>query len=173
MQPRKTSMPRSPRLPAIQVALSVLGIVAALWLAHELISLVALVLASLVLATGIHPLVRWLQSHSLPRGPAIFAVLLAIAFLAGGIFWFIGASLWSESNQAWSHFQEYTDSLTAWLQQLHERLPQLPNAEGVLTSIQEQLSRIGDYLLQTCRRRSKTGFLAGAKPDRYSEAVMG
>ncbi len=96
-------MPRSILTLAIQIALAVIGILAALWLANKLFTLIALLLVAIVLATGIHPIVTWLQAHRFPRWLAILSVLLTIVIVALGIFFFVGNSLWTQSNQALDH----------------------------------------------------------------------
>lgn len=142
-------MTRSPRSTGIQIALSILGILAAIWLATKLFALVALLLVALVLATGVHPIVEWIHRKALPRWLAILSVLLTIVLIAVAIFYFVASALWNEGNQAWSNLPEYSDTLNEWLKQLHKQFPQLPSTQSILGSAREQLGKIGDYLWQT------------------------
>lgn len=62
----------------------VLGIVVAIWLVFELTSVLTIVLISLILATGLRPLVEWLYALHVPRPLALLLIYLAfVAALVG------------------------------------------------------------------------------------------
>lgn len=62
----------------------VLAVVAGVWLLFELTNVLMIVLISLILATGLRPLVEWLYSLHVPRPLAVLLIYLAfIAVLVG------------------------------------------------------------------------------------------
>ncbi len=142
-------MHRSIRATAIQIALAILGICAAIWLASKLFTLIALILVAIVLATGIHPIVGWLQARHFPRWLAILSILLAIIVIALGLFYFVGNSLWNEGHQALKKLPDSSEPVTNWMDGLHERFPQLPSTESLVSSVRDQFDKIGGYLVQT------------------------
>src|SRR5579884_119717 len=49
----------------------VVGLVAGIWLLYSLTNVLTIVLISLILATGLRPLVEWLYAHHVPRPLAV------------------------------------------------------------------------------------------------------
>lgn len=133
-----------------------LGLLIGLWLLFELRSIVALLLAALALATGIHPIVEWIHARRLPprgwqipRWLAILSVLLFIVIGAAALFYFLGATLWREATQFWDDLPGYADGLNDWVNELRKQFPQIPTAQELGAAAQEQIGRLGQYLWQT------------------------
>lgn len=147
---------RSPVANGVQIALATIGLLVALWLVMQLRSICVLLLMALVLATGIHPVVEWLQARRwppgnwrCPRAVAIGAVLLAVLAVALGLFYFLGSVAWHEGSQAWNDLPLYVDRAAGWLDQLRAQFPQIPSNHELGLSLQNHLGRAGNYFWQT------------------------
>jgi predicted PurR-regulated permease PerM len=139
-----------------RIALIVIGLVAALWLIVQLRSILILLLIAMVLASGIYPFVEWLHSRRLPpkgwrvpRSLAIFTTLLGIVLSALGLFYFLGAALWQEGQNAWTDLPSYLKSGRGWLDHLRQKFPQIPSNENLGVGLQNEMGRLGNDLWQT------------------------
>ncbi len=73
---------------ALRVTLVVLGLLALVWLATQLASVLVVVFAALILAAGVLGPARWLQAHGLPKVAAV-----ALTYLAVGVALVVGVLL--------------------------------------------------------------------------------
>ncbi len=140
----------------VRVGLALLGVLLALWFLIQVRSLVILLLVATTLATGIHPVVEWLQDHALPfkdrrlpRWIAILITLLAMVGAALGLFYFLGSVLWREGSEAWSDLPSYIDGLGGWLDSLRKQFPRLPATPDLAAMAQRQIGNVGAYLWHT------------------------
>lgn len=140
----------------VRVGLALLGVLLALWLVVQLRSLIVLLLVATTLATGIHPVVEWLEAHALPvkswrlpRWLAILLTLLVIVAGALGLFYFLGSVLWKEGWEASNDLPSYIDGLSGWLDSLRRQFPELPSTPDLAAMAQRQIGTIGPYLWQT------------------------
>ncbi|MDQ3546926.1 MAG: AI-2E family transporter, partial [Verrucomicrobiota bacterium] len=148
--------PRASLSVGVRVTLAVLGLLLALWLLTRLQGLVVLLLLSTTLATGVFPIVEWLEGRPLPpngwrlpRWIPIFCTLLAIVVAALGLFYFLGSVLWREGTQAWDDLPSYMDGLSGWLAGVREHFPQIPSTRQIALTAQKQIGLTGQYLWQT------------------------
>ncbi|MBA3607779.1 MAG: AI-2E family transporter [Chthoniobacterales bacterium] len=148
--------PRASLSVGVRVTLAALGLLLALWLFTRLQGLVVLLLLSTTLATGVFPIVEWLEGRALPpngwrlpRWIPIFCTLLAIVVVALGLFYFLGSVLWREGSQAWDDFPSYMDGLSGWLAGMREQFPQIPSTRQLALTAQKQIGLTGQYLWQT------------------------
>ncbi len=148
--------PRAAVSVGVRVGLALLGVLLALWFIVQLRSLVILLLVATTLATGIHPVVEWLQAHALtlndrrlPRWLAILITLLAIVLAALGLFYFLGSILWREGSEAWNDLPSYIDGLSGWLESLRKQFPQVPSTSDLAALAQREVGNAGAYLWQT------------------------
>lgn len=140
----------------VKVTLGAIGLLLALWLGARLQSLLVLLLLATTLATGIYPVVEWLETRTLPfrgwripRSLAILSTLLTAVAAVLGLFYFLGSVLWTESSQAWNDLPFYIDGLKDGLTYLREKFPAIPPTPELATRAQEQIGRVSDYLWQT------------------------
>lgn len=147
---------RSPVASGVRIALAVLGFLAVLWLAVQLRGIIVLLLISIVLATGIYPLIERMHTWRfppkgwrLPRWLVIFSVLLIIVIIASGLFYFLGSIFWKEATQAWGDLPSYTNHVSRWLDDLRKQFPQIPSEQSLLTAVKEQAGKAGQYVWQT------------------------
>lgn len=141
---------------AVRVALAVLGLLLALWLLVQLQGIVVLLLLATTLATGIFPVVEWLEGRALPpkgwhlpRWIPILATLLLIVGAALTLFYYLGSLLWREGTQAWDDLPVYLDGLNGWLAGMREQFPQIPSSRQLALTAQRQIGQTGQYLWQT------------------------
>lgn len=78
---------------AKRTVLLVLAIVVAVWLIFTLRSVLTIVLISLILATGLRPLVDWLYRHRMPRALAVLLIYLGFVVVLVGLGFLIVPSL--------------------------------------------------------------------------------
>ncbi len=148
--------PRAAVSVGVRVGLALLGLLLALWFLIQVRSLVVLLLVATTLATGIYPVVDWLQRNALPfrgwripRWLAILITLLAVVAAALGLSYFLGSVLWREGSEAWRDLPSSIDGLSGWLDSVRKQFPQLPLAPDLGTMAQRQIGNVGDYLWQT------------------------
>jgi predicted PurR-regulated permease PerM len=101
----------------------VVAAVALVWLWLHLWQLAMVVLIAIVVAIGLEPAVRWLETHGVSRSIASALVVTLLAATIAGFFWITGASL---ARQA----RELGGTLSGVRQQVEERVP--PALRGVV-----------------------------------------
>ncbi len=70
--------PAEPWALALRIVLAAVAIVGGLWLAYVLLGVLLKVLAAVILATGLQPLVRRLNNAGVPRGAAVLLIYLGL-----------------------------------------------------------------------------------------------
>lgn len=105
----------------------------------QLSNLLTLLLLAMFLAIALDPVVTWLTSHRLPRGPAVAVVLvLVLAVLAG----FLALVIPPVSNE----INALTKAIPGWLKQLHDHhstLGRLEDRFHLLDKANQRLSSGG------------------------------
>lgn len=147
---------RSPVVTGILIALSIMGILLAGWLIVKLKALVVLLLISVVLASGIDPVVQWIHRQRLPpkgwqvpRALAILLVLLGALLVFVGIVVFIGSVAWSQGLLLWERLPLYTAAVQDWFADLRAQYPQIPPITDLGEQARRQLGQMGSYAFQT------------------------
>jgi predicted PurR-regulated permease PerM len=159
--PNKQIEPQQPEFAASQAslgrniltALSLVGILLALWLIVLLKPLVLLVLISAVFATGLAPLVARLERTSLlgkyhlPRvGAILITYIIALAIVLGAAT-LVLVPVVQESVKLSRNLPDYIESAKKWLAAMHHRYPQVPDYAGLLDKARSQLDNAGRYIL--------------------------
>lgn len=164
--PTDGGRPLFPYAGYIGVALAILGILLGLWLLARLQALVVMALISVVLASGLAPVVVWLEKLRLPRKKhisrtvAIFLVYILALTLALGAATLVTVPVVQQSIAFSQHLPGYLDSLEGWLADAHARYPQIPDYAGLVQRAQSQLSTAGQYVLSSAG--AVFGFLGSA-----------
>lgn len=145
--------------------LACLGVLLALWIVVRLKAVVVLAVIAIVLATGLAPAVVWIENRKLPgnrrlpRAAAILLVYIAAFAVLSGAFTLVLVPLVQQGIEFSRHLPEYLSQAEAWLGDVHSRYPQVPDYAHVVSRLQSQLSRAGDYV--TGSVGAVFGFLGG------------
>ena len=109
------------------------GLVQAVTMVSSVLTLVG---ASLFLALGLDPLVKWLQSRGLRRGVAVSVVLVAVVGVFAGATALVVPPVVSEASQLATQAPDLVNNLLK-----NDRLRRLDNQYGVVSAIQQELSK--------------------------------
>lgn len=92
--------------------LKVAAVIAFCWLAFYLFDIVLVVLASVVIASSIEPVVKWFIERKVPRTVAVLAIYVSVSVLFVGAFYFLIIPLFTELQSFTANLPAYTSSLT-------------------------------------------------------------
>jgi len=148
--PTKSESSANPQGPSVSrniiTFLACLGIVVALWVIVQLKSLAVLAVISVVLTTGLDPIVAWLERHKIPRIGAIAIVYVMGFIVLSGAFTLVLVPLIQQAIEFSKNLPDYLDAAEKWLGQIHQRYPQVPDYANIINRAQSQLSEMGQYV---------------------------
>lgn len=134
---------------------TVLGVVAlawvVVWFVRQTLEIFILLLISVILASGLAPLVSLVERWRLPRGAqfsrgaAIVLVYLALLAVIGGLLSIIIVPAVSEASGFARNFPQFLVQLHRWLADLQQHFPFLPDLAGYLDQLPGQIARLAQY----------------------------
>lgn len=139
----------------VLTALAVLGILLAVWVIVLLKPVVIILLISIVLATGLAPLIvrlekrRVSKGHYLPRGMAILIIYIAALLVLAGAATVVVVPVVRESIKFSQNLPEYIQATKDWLADMHQRHPYVPDYAGIIDRARSQLDDAGKYALSS------------------------
>ena len=137
----------------VLTALAVLGILLAGWVIVLLKPVVMILLISIVLATGLAPVIvrlerkRVTRRRYLPRGMAILLTYIVALTLLLGAATIVVVPVVRESIKFSQNLPEYLEATKEWLASMHRRHPYVPDYAGLLDRARSQLDNAAEYAL--------------------------
>lgn len=128
---------------AVRVVLLVTAIALGIWLFSTLFGVIVQILMSIILATGLRPLVDRLVAGGVPRGVAVLAIYLSFLLSLVVLFAIVVPPLLGQIEDLVAHAPTYGDQLVDLLQDLQTRFPFLPPLD---TQITAQLRQLGSQI---------------------------
>src|SRR3989344_8265158 len=89
-------------------------ILLAFWFLYFVRDLVVVILTSLVIASGIEPIVVWLKKYHIARTISVILVYLFLALVLSGIFYFFVPALVADISDLFSKLPSYLDTVSVW-----------------------------------------------------------
>ncbi len=89
-------------------------ILGSFWFLYFMRDLVVVILTALVIASGIEPFIKKLQSYKVVRTLAVIIIYLTLALLCAGIFYFFVPSLISDLSDLFAQLPNYWDTVNLW-----------------------------------------------------------
>lgn len=110
------------------------------WLVYYLRDVVLVVIASVVIASAIEPIIKWFMGKKFPRTVAVLTVYIASAAVFAGAFYFLIVPLFTE-------FQAFTASLPQYLGSISSN-PLVQNVPGIGSALTDIISnlQLGDLI---------------------------
>jgi len=121
------------------------------WFVRQTLEIFILLLISVILASGLGPIVDLVEAWRLPRGArfsrgaAIVLVYLALFAVFGGLLSIIIVPAVSEAAAFSHHFPEFLVQLHKWLLDLQQRFPFLPDLAAILDQLPSQIARLAQF----------------------------
>ena len=100
---------------SLKTILMILGVIAAVWIAFELQTVLLVVTVALVLVGTLDPMVAWFERHGLRRGRALVLIFVALAVVAAGILLLTVPPLMSQLLHIIADAPKGRDKLLEWL----------------------------------------------------------
>lgn len=146
---------RSPLANSILTALALIGTLILIWLLIRLKPVIIIILISVVLATGLGPMVERLRKSRIWRGRRIprsvgilIAYIIAILVLAGAATMVLVPVI-RESIKFSRNLPRYIEATKGWLADIHQRYPNVPDYAGLLDRARDQLDEAAGYILSS------------------------
>ncbi|MFA6227345.1 MAG: AI-2E family transporter [Candidatus Paceibacterota bacterium] len=89
-------------------------IILGLWFLYYIKDIVLVVLVSVVIASGIEPLIKWFRKYKLSRIPAAIVTYLGLFGIFAGLFYFFIPSILSEASSFLSSIPQYLETTSLW-----------------------------------------------------------
>ena len=102
----------------------ILGIILFLYLIRDV---VAIIIFSVVIASGIDPAARWFQKYKFPRVLAVILVYLIVFIILGALFYLVIPPIFSELSDLASSLPTYLEK-PFQISMVHQLLPELPES---------------------------------------------
>lgn len=125
----------------------VAALVVAGWLFVKLIGLFVLVFLAVIVASGLAPMVRWVErvhfgERHLPRAVVIALPLLFTVILMAGFGLLMVQMVSRESHDFGLRWPEYETRFRGWLQAMSARYAWLPNEQQLMEWLQQSLGKV-------------------------------
>jgi len=130
---------------SLRTILAVLGVIAAVWIASQLETVLIVLTVALVVVGTLDPMVAWFERHGLRRGRALVLIFLAIAVIAAGILLLTVPPLVTQLLHIIEDAPKGRDKLLEWLRQYKLAKPVAQAVKAV--PINDLVSRAGNAMV--------------------------
>lgn len=101
--------------------LMVFAIIAIVWAAMHLVTVLVVVFSAIVLATAVDPPVSWMQAHRIPRAVGVLTIIAALVLMFVGVAVLIVPILGDELQALQSDIPRYVDQVQRFLDRVAPR----------------------------------------------------
>jgi predicted PurR-regulated permease PerM len=129
---------------AWRTVLLVAAIVLLAWLALTLQDHLLKLLLAIILATGLRPLVAWLEARGVRRGPAVLIIYFGFVLVAIGLLVVVVPPIVHQTELVVMQAPSFADQIVIWAQDARTQLPFMPEVDAqVRTQLRALSGQIG------------------------------